>query len=179
MLARFKKAEAWRELGHSSFNSYLLSIQERFGKSAKQLYMYIGAAEHLMSLAGEAGLDRMGITKAEALSRASRKAGKAVTPALLAAALDPKIGVQEIKAMAHTAYNLPEGELPKGNWFDFGGAYLTAEERKVFVEAAKIASRVLDLSKDTPDWLNRKKILLAWAAEFDGTYRAEVYGQTE
>ena len=176
MLVRFKKAEVWRDIGHSSFNSYLLSLQEKYGRSSKQLYVYISAAEQLLPACGEADLDRMGITKAEALARASRKADKPVTAELLAAALDAKIGVNELKGLAHQAYNLPAGELPKGNWFDFGGAYLTAEERKIFVEAVKIAIRVLDLPKEMPEWLQRKRVLLAFASEFDGTYRRDVYG---
>ncbi len=177
MLVRFKAAEVWRELGHSSFNSYLLSIQERFGRSAKQLYVYIGVAEYLLPTISEANLNLMGVTKAEALARASKKAGRAVTPELLSAALDGKIGVQEIKALAHQAYNLPAGELPKGTWQDFGGAFLTVEERKVFVDAVKVTTRVLGLGNDIPDWVKRKNIILAWAAEFSGTWAAEAYGE--
>ena len=177
LLVVIKQSEAWRELKHPSFNSYLLSLQERYGRSSKQLYVYISAAEQLLSTVSEADLDRMGITKAESLARASRKAGKPVTPELLAAALDIKIGVNELRGLAHQVYNLPLGEHEKGNWFDFGGAFLTVDERRIFVDAVRIASRVLDLPKDMPDWLKRKKIFLAFAAEFDGTYRSEVYGE--
>ena len=176
MLARFKATEAWRDVGYSSFNAYLLSLQEKYGRSSKQLYVYIAAAEQLLPYASETDINRMGITKAEALARAAKKAGKPITAGLLAAALDAKIGVNELKGLAHQAYNLPAGELPKGNWFDFGGAYLTAEERKIFVEAVKIAIRVLDLPKEMPEWLQRKRVLLAFASEFDGTYRRDVYG---
>lgn len=177
MLVRFKTAEVWREIGHSSFNSYLLSLQERYGRSAKQLYVYISAAEQLLSVVGEADLDRMGITRAEALARASKKAGKPVTRGLLAAALDDKVSVSELRGLAYREYNLPAGELPKGNWQDFGGAFLEPHERAIFTEAVKITARVLGLSKDLPDWIKRKKIILAWAQEFSGTYAAEVYGE--
>ena len=175
MLVRFKAAEVWRDIGHSSFNSYLLSLQEKYGRSSKQLYVYIAAAEQLLPLVGEANLDRMGITKAEALARASKKAGKPITAALLAAALDCKVGVNELKGLAHQEYNLPVGELPKGSWQDFGGAFLDPDEKKEFVEAVRIATSVLCLTKELPDWVKRKKIILAWAREFSGTWSATVY----
>lgn len=179
LLVVVKQSEAWRELKHSSFNSYLLSLQEKYGRSAKQLYVYIGAAEHLLPFVSEAQLDHMGVTKAEALARASRRANRPVTPELIAAALDDKIGVNELKGLAHQAFHLPAGELPKGSWQDFGGAFLDKDERADFLEAVRITSRILGLAKDLPDWVKRKRIILAWAQEFSGTWAAEVYGEQQ
>lgn len=182
LLAAFKHGQAWRELGFTSFNAYLVQLQDKYGRSSKQLYSYVSTAEKLLAQFGQGTLtveqlDEIGITKAHELAAASKRAGKPITAELISAALDKAVGVTEIRALAHQTYNTTPGEMPKGAWFDFGGAFLTAEERKTFVDGVEITMRVLDVKKETPDWLKRKLIFLAWAQEFAGTYRADVYGE--
>lgn len=180
LLARCKASEAWRVCGNcESFNGYLKSLQEKFHRSTKQLYAYVGVAEKLLGTITEKQLDQIGITKALEIKRASDRAQKSVTKEILEAALKEEVTVTEIRALCHQVYELQSSGLPLGTYFDFGGAYLSGEEKKVFVEAIQVAIRVLRLPKEMPDHVKRKKIFIAFAQEFAGTHSAEAYGKEQ
>lgn len=174
MLVMFKLNEGWRETKHSSFNSYILGLSEKYGRSPQQLYAYVSAAEKLLPVIGEAGLDRMGISKAQELIRAAKHAKMSIPQGLIEAALDDRNGVAEMRALAHQTFEL-KGEAPKGKYLDIGGFYADDEQHKTFVEAVKISMRKLNLPTEMPDWKKRQLIILFWAQEICGTYAAEVY----
>ncbi len=176
LLVIAKLNESWRDENHPSFGAYVMSVANFLGKSHQQIHAYITAAEKLLPLVGEGGLDKMGISKATELVRASRKSSKPLTPALLEAALDPSKRVDEIRALAHAELELG-GVAPKGRYLDIGGFYVDDEQYKTFVEAVKISQRILALPQDMPDWQQRQRIILFWAQEISGTYAADVYGE--
>jgi hypothetical protein len=175
LLVTFKFNEGWRETGHSSLNAYLLTFSERHGFTPQTLYGYINVAEKLLPVCGTDGLDRMGITKAQELVRAARKAKTNIPKQLVESALDEKNGVAEIRALAHATFEL-KGESPeKRKYLDIGGFYVTEEEYKTFAEACKISMRVLGITPEMPQWQQRFKIIMFWAQEIHGTYAADVY----
>ena len=172
LLAKCKKHEAWRHRGFTSFTAYIASLRDKYGRSKEQLYAYTGAAEHLLPAISESTLDRIGISKAFELSRASKVAGLPVPPALVERALDPTTTAKEIRAAAWETFALGTDTRPAGTWLDVGGFYVTPEERKTLKDAADIAERVLGLKEDTSEWEKRKQTILAWAQEFAGTHAA-------
>lgn len=176
LLALFKRTEAWRALGFTSFNRYLISLQEQSGRSVQQLYSYTAAAEALPTVS-EADLNRIGVTKAFELAKAAKRAGKPVTAELIAAALDESNGANEIRAIAHRVYELPKDTFPKGTWFDVGGFYASSEFRKLFHDTFDITVALLGLEPTAPAWYKLYRVLEAWAQEFYGTHAAEVNGE--
>ncbi len=181
LLTRVKTTEAWRVLEYKSvpfhsFASYLASLRDRFGRKQSQLYAYTEVAERLLPVAGEEGLNQMGVSKALTLAHASRRAGLPVTPELLVAALDDKVTVKELKVQAFETYQLAPDANVKGVWFDFGGAYLEPSEKKEVEGFFELAERLLEQKPSQPDWAKRKDAILAAVREFVGTHAVDVYG---
>jgi NOL1/NOP2/fmu family ribosome biogenesis protein len=179
LLAKCKQTEAWRHRGHSSFTTYLSSLRDKYGRSKEQLYAYTGAAEHLLPAISESDLDRIGISKGFELARASKTAGRPVTPELVALALDPEITAKELRAEAFKTFELGSDTRPAGTWLDVGGFYVTPDEKKTLTDAMELTERLLGLSQETSEWAKRKETILAWAQEFAGTHAQEVYGEQE
>lgn len=176
LLSQFEKSEGFKLIGFESFPRYLLSLKEKYGRSNGQLWAYKEVAAHLGPTVGEAALDTMGVSKAFEIARAVKKADKPVTPELVAAALDPKTTVKEVRALAHKIFELQTEEAPKGTWMDLGGFYAAPEERKLLMETYDMGAVLLELPKNTPEWAKRKAVHLAMAQEFHGTHMTEVYG---
>lgn len=175
LLSLFKLNESWRELGHSSFNSYLLTLKEKYNRSSQQLYAYVAVAEKLLPLVGEEALDKMGVTKATAIVKAASKAKKNIPQELIDLALDETTDVEQIRAFAFKLFEL-NGEQPKGKYLDIGGFYVDDEQRATFNDAVRISIRVLGLPPEMPDWQKRQLIIMFWAQEINGTYAADAYG---
>jgi hypothetical protein len=177
LLVIFKFNEGWRETGHGSFNAYLLSLKEKYDRSSQALYHYVTVAERLLPSVGEEGLDRMGITKAIEIVKASRRAKKDVPKELIDAALLDSNGTAEIRALAFKVFEFDGQDLPRGKYLDLGGFYVDEEQYETFKEAYRISARKLNLPADMPDWQKKQKTFLFWAQEISGTYAAEVYGE--
>ncbi len=177
LLAAFKAGEYWRGLAYPNFDAFMLELRERFNRGRSQLYAYLSVAEKLLPLMSADDLDSMGISKAQEIKRAvCGVPGRKLTTEIIAAALNPKTTGKELRAVLAEAYNITDDNRPKGAWFDFGGAYLSSEERKLFVDTVKMTTALLGLKKETPEHIQRREILLAWASEFMGTHAVEVYG---
>lgn len=186
LLAAFKAGEHWRGLSgadgalYSNFDSFMLELRERYNRGRTQLYAFCSVAEKLLPVVSADTLDQIGISKAQEIKRAiSGMPGRKLTPEIIAAAVNPKTTIKELRAILHAAFNITEDDRPVGQWFDFGGAYLTPEERAEFVEAIKVGIAVLGIKKETADWIQRKEIILYMAREFFATHAAEVYGPKE
>lgn len=178
LLSLFKLNEGWRDAGHASFNSYLLTLKEKYNRSTQQLYAYVQVAEKLLPLIGEAALDKMGVTKATEIVKAAGKAKRNIPQELITAALDDSTGVHEVRALAHKLFELDGSPMPKGSYLDIGGFYVDDEQRAIFNDAVRISIRVLGLPPEMPDWQKRQRIILFWAQEINGTYAADAYGIT-
>lgn len=187
LLAAFKSGEHWRGLvsietsqPYVNFDSFMMELRTRYNRGRTQLWSYLSVAEKLLPTVPAETLDQIGISKAMEIKRAiGGGPGRVVTDAVIASALDPKVTAKELRCVLHMAYNITDDNRPVGTWFDFGGAFLTTDERKEFVEFVKVAVAILELKKGTADWIQRKECLLAAAREFFGTHAAEVYGVQE
>jgi len=174
LIVKFKTIEGWRGLGYKSFDAFMEELKDHYSRGRTQLYNYVGVAEKLLPVMTPETLDEIGISKAVELKRAVSSGGQ-LTEEVIDKARDSKTTIKELRALLQGAYNLPPSERP-GNWFDFGGTYLTTDEKKEFGEACKVAMTLLGISKTQPEWAARKAVLLSFAREFYATHAVEVFG---
>jgi hypothetical protein len=160
----------------AQFKSFMAEISNRFNREQKTLYGYLGVAERLLPLISAGKLEQIGISKALEIKRALKKAdGKAIPQDVIDAACLPQTTAKELRALLAQAFcYAPDAE--KGVWIDFGGSFLTKEERAEFLAAVRVTKAMLGLSDEIPDHIQRKEILQAWWREFMGTHAAEVLG---
>ncbi len=178
MLAQFKAQECWRELDYTTFDDFMSELKTRFKRGRTQLYGYLSCAEVLLPIIGAEKLEQMGVSKALELKRAVKKLeGKPLPPALLDAALDATKTTKELRGTIGQALNLTEE--PKGTWLDLDGFFMTPEERAEFKEAFLVTEALLGISRETPDHIRRKSVIMAWWQEFYGTHAVEYYGSSE
>lgn len=176
LLVICKMNECWRDVGHASFNAYLLSLKEKYNRSTQMLYAYVSVAEKLLPAIGEEALDKMGITKAMEIVKAAGRAKKSIPPVLIQAALDSKNDVAKIRALAHVLLELGDNQVPKGRYIDLGGFYADSEQDQTMKDAWRISVRVLGLPPEMSDAEKRRRVWLFWAQEINGTYAAEAFG---
>jgi len=169
-----QESRAWVARFHS-FDAYLREwCEPRFDRKRNQLYAYKTTAEQLLPHVEKQKLLEMGVTKATALSSYVKKTGKKPTTALLEAAGNPEVGIQEFRAgIAEAQHEKPE----TGKWYDFGGAFLSAEEREEIERGFQRATEIAPLPEDCPEWLKRKIQVQRLIAEFLSTYPCTENGQ--
>jgi hypothetical protein len=176
MLAAFKAQECWRDLdGYASFDEFIGELKNRYHRGRTQLYAYLSVAETLGPVIPAETLEKIGISKAMELKRAMVKSGKQLPEELVTAAEAPTTTIKELRGLVGEALHVTDDRTP-GTWFDWGGSFLTPEEKQLFKDAVCVTIRLLDIKKEVPDHIQRKAIFLAWAQEFLGTHSAEVYG---
>src|ERR1700689_1892163 len=123
-LLEVDRSKAWTIRRHSSAG-YIKSCEARFGKGRTALYGFKSVAENLLPHLPEQKLLEIGISKAQPLAQYVKRTGKTPPENLLSDAGNPEVGVDEFKSSIAEAQN----EKPeKGKWYDFGGAFLTADE---------------------------------------------------
>jgi len=182
LLVRAKSGEYWREwktrsgVPYINFDHFMVDVSTRYNKSVRQLYDYVGVAEILLPYISASNLDKIGISKAKELKRAQRQIERRVPDAAIELALRPETTTKELRTHLFATLTLEADTRPAGTYFDFGGAYLTAEEKAEFLEFVKVGMAVLKLSKAMPDWACRKELLLWAAREFVASHGPEVYG---
>ncbi len=175
LLSAFKAQESWRPLGYVTFDDFITELKMKFKRGRTVLYGYLSCAEVLLPIIGAEKLEQMGISKSLELKRAVKKLeGKPLPPALLDAALDATKTTKELRGTIGQALNLTPDE--KGVWFDWGGSFLSKEERDFMKEAFHVTIALLGLKSDVPEHIQRKAIFKAWAEEFYGTHSTEFYG---
>jgi len=176
MLSDFKAGEYWRPLGYTTFDDFMEELKVRFKRGRTQLWGYLSVAEKLLPTIDAAKLEEMGIAKALELKRAMKKLdGKPLPAALLETALNSDTTTKELRGEIGRALNAaPE---PAGVWFDLDGFFMDAEERAEFKEAFLATEGVLGLSRELPDHIRRKEVILTWMREWFGTHAADFYGE--
>lgn len=177
MLSMFKAKECWRQYPdlYKNFGDFMEELKVRFKRGRTQLWGYLSVAENLLPSVGAEKLEQMGISKALELKRALKKLeGKPLPQALLDSALDPAKTTKELRGDIGKALNLtPE---PDGTWFDWGGSFLTKEEKDFMKEAILVTIGLLGIKADVPESVQRKAVFKAWAEEFYATHSPEFYG---
>lgn len=177
LIAEFKARECWRSWSkeYTTFDDFIGELKLRFKIGRTQLYGYVAVAEVLLPTIGAEKLEQMGVSKALELKRAVKKLeGKPLPPALLDAALDATKTTKELRGTIGQALNLTEE--PKGTWLDLDGFFITAEERGEFKKAFLATEALLGLTRDIPDHIRRKEVILTWMREWYGTHAVEVNG---
>lgn len=175
-LLEVRTKKFWSLWGFDSFGSYIDSIKDRVDRERTQLYNAITVAQHLLP-AGvpEDKLNEMGITRGNILASHVRRTGR-LEPVLLEQALDKRVRIAELKAAAFAAENIPESQLEgPGRYFDFGGAYLTDDEREEYQYACSLAERVDPaIRSDVSSSYRTKEIMLRFAREFVSEHGARL-----
>jgi hypothetical protein len=174
LLLRMRTRKYWFALGYPTFGSYIDAIKGKVGKGRTQLYSVIGVADKLLPYVDADELAEIGITKATLLKQSMKQTGKAPTDEALEAAQNPNVDAQELKALLFKNEN-GNPETEQGKYWDWGGSYLTADEKDEVTRAFECAKKVDPvISQELPDHVQRKEIMLRLCREFLATYEALV-----
>src|SRR5208282_2030727 len=173
LLLRIRTKKYWQEWGFVSFGEYIDSIKDKISKGRTQLYGYISVADNLLPYCSGEDLSDIGISKATLLSQSVKQTGKAPSGEIMEAAANPNITSEQLKAMLFVNENPESGQL--GKYWDWGGSYVTIDERAEIEGAFEVAKHVDPIiPQDWPEHLQRKEIMLRLAREFMATYAALV-----
>lgn len=176
LLCDFKAREVWRPLGFVSFDIFLGDLYTRYRLRKSQLYSYLTVAEQLLPHYSAEALEEMGISKALEIKRAVKaNNNKALPDTIIAAARKGETTTRELRVLIGETMNLPD-DREQGAWFDFGGTYLTKDERAEYAAACNVGILVLGIKPHVPEHIQRKEVLLAMAREFFATHAPDVYG---
>lgn len=162
-MSAVKQTKAWISVAHS-WDAYVLDCGHKFDKGRTALYNYISITERLLpSVSGEQ-LIGIGISKAQALAGLVKRTGKSPSKEMLAKASNSAVGVDEFRAeVAAALHEKPENA---GKWLELGGFWATTEEKQEHDRVMSVAREVLELPEGTSEWVERKAIFQALAAEF-------------
>jgi hypothetical protein len=170
-LLEIETSRAWLLTEYKTFDEYLKQhCVPKFGRGRTALYGYKSTAKRLLPSMDRQTLIDMGISKAQVLGQYVKKKG-APPQELITRAIDPAVGVEEFRAeIADTIHEKPES----GTWWEFGGFYVSKEERSEYERVMAVARQVLNLPADVSEWSERKAIWGALAAEFLSQHEAAV-----
>lgn len=179
LLADFKLTEQWRELNYQCFEDFILELRDKYDRGKTQLLGYTDVAEKLLPIIPAEHLTEIGISKCFELKRAVKMLeGKPLPDDIIEKARKPETKIKELRALIGSSLHIAD-DREQGTWFDLGGCFFTAEERKEFVDALKLAKAHLALAPSVPDHIARKEIMLDFAREYFATWAPVVYGSTE
>jgi len=162
LLLRVQQERYWEGWGFGSFGQYIDSIREIIDRGRAQVYAAISVVGRLLPSITEQQLDKMGISRAQELSRFVKQSGRKVPPYLLDMALDSGTKISKLHSEVLIALN-EHGEV-KGDWFEFGGFFATAEEKLEINQAVQLAEK--DVDGEAPDHQRRKEVFLSFVREF-------------
>lgn len=163
-LLAVRTTRAWLATDAHSWDDYLTTCKNRVGLGRTALYGYVSVVERLLPAVDKKTLIEMGISKAHVLAQHVKISGKKPAAELVEKASNPEVGIEEFKAVVAEAQNVKPPE-EKGKWRDLGGAYFSAEEWAEIERAFAEAKIQAEVPQDIPDWLERKLIIQAMAAE--------------
>jgi hypothetical protein len=131
----------WMSLGYERFSSYLEFIRGKIGRERSQVYAILSVAEALLPAMTEEQLETVGITRAHELRRLLKEGGTlqarildpegGETPTdvrIMDYAARPGVTAKQLRVKVNELLHVTE-DVP-GLWFDVGGFYATADERK-------------------------------------------------
>jgi len=153
-----------------SWDAYLVSCGQRLGKKRTVLYSGVSVVEQLGPYIAPKQLVSMGVSKAQPLAAFVKHSGKKPTPALLEAALDDKIGVEEFRAQIATAQHLPAD--PKGKWRSIG-FFCTDDEWSEIERAFALARREDEIDENLPETVVQFRTISAMAKECISSWEAK------
>jgi hypothetical protein len=173
-LLEVQKTKAW-VLRERSYDSYVMACGKRFSRGRSALYGYVSVVERLSPYVKDGQLVEMGISKSQPLAQYVKQTGKKPPESLINKALDPEVSVEQFRADIARETHQPEN--PKAKWFDLGGFYCTADERREIERAFDVATRVdPPIPDETPEIIKRKEIIQRFAMEFLSQYETTLQG---
>lgn len=155
-LVAIRRSRYWKLFGFQNFTLFMKSLDGR-----TQNYHCLGVARDLLTYVSKADLVSMGISKAAEL-RLMVKGAKPITPELVELAIK---GTQE-ELEDEVAKQLGLVEEEPGEWFGFGGARLSDEEKAIFLRTVNAAIKAAGLESEAiTEWkgvpsAKKKQILL-------------------
>ena len=159
-------AEARHWVGsYDSFGDFLTHISDTYSVGKSQLYNYRSVVRDLAGAVTPDQLDEMGISKALAL-RGIQNATGSIPENALAAAIDSKVTVKDLKKLLFEASHMAQPE--DGTWRDADLSCYYTEEEWLVVNSAANAARHIDppVDEKLPAFMQRKIILIRLAQEF-------------
>ncbi|MCU1301756.1 MAG: hypothetical protein JWQ87_2040 [Candidatus Sulfotelmatobacter sp.] len=152
-----------------SFSAYIQSLHGRVHKGRTQLYHAVGVAEKLLPFVSAEQLQAMGISKATVLKEAVAQTGRRPSEAMIAKAVDPEVGIEELEATVFEEQHVKPAK--KMRYWKLGGFYVTPDEKKEIEHAFDIARRTDPvIPKSQPDWAQLKECVQRMAREYLATY---------
>jgi hypothetical protein len=166
MLARISNNGYYTLLGFPSMAKYIEDLATKYSKGRAQLFGYTSTAKALLPFIDADQLNAIGISKAKELTKAVKATQTRPSDDILAAAIDPKVTIADLRKKLYDLHKVPGTE--KGTWYDklAQGFYATVEEQQALDAAFDKAMRIAGLPEGTPDHMKRKVALYAWAQEF-------------
>lgn len=164
-----QKAKAWIARA-KSWDSYVMDCGKRFGRGRTALYGYTSVAERLLPHMPAEQLLDIGISKAQPLAQHVRHKGSAPDRKLVALASNPEVGAEEFRAaLAESAHDKPE----KGKWHEI--SFFASDEEWEEIETALRYAEIADeVPADSPDWLKRKRAVVAMSKECISSWGPEI-----
>lgn len=162
-----REKKCWIDYGYENFPAFIDYVATRAKRKRSYIYQCKAIAETLLPQLSAETLNTIGITRATELKKLAAK-NIPISDDLVERAKTSK--TDELKAEVETLIN-PASSEEKGTWFDFGGFYLTEEEKILFEESYKLATQGDVIPANAPDHVKRKIAVVRWCAEFYGTYR--------
>lgn len=155
----------WRG-SYESFGKYIEHLKEKHNIGRAQLYNYLSSARVLEADVTTEELSKMGISKAMVLTKAKQGKDDAVTPAALAAALDPKVSVKDLKKLLFEAGAVMEQDF--SSWIDCKMEFMVDDNEREVINSAISAARHTDpvTPSDIKDYAQRKDIMLKLCTEY-------------
>lgn len=183
-LREVKLTQSWMARGCDRFSTYLQYVCNRIGRQRSQVYNILTVSEVLSPHLSEEVLEEIGIAKAYELRRFVKQGGSLTAEVCLPSevgdefvrlmdyAARPKVTAAMLHVKVNEILHVKEG--PKGNWYEFGGGYLTADERKEVEQFWALGKQMLDVEDETPEHVWKKEVFLSAVRESVGTWSAEV-----
>lgn len=165
-----REMKYWRDYGFENFPGFVEDIASKVNRKRSYIYQCKGIAEKLLPQLSAETLIDIGITKAGELKKYAVHSGKLIPDDMLEKVKSAKTKTHEVKAIVQTALNPAPEE--SGRWYDFGGFYLTTDERTLLEETFKLALQDSDqpVATDLPDHVQRKIVMMRLCAEYYSTY---------
>lgn len=166
---KVRQKKYWQVYGHHSFGAFVASLEPKIKRKRSQVYLCITVVETLGSQISENELEEMGISRANELKKYVKQSGKLVPGTLLQTALDPEKDVDNLRAEVADALHKSPDE--KGKWYDFGGFYVSNDEKLLIddtVDLAKTTDPVIP--HDIPEHAQKKEVMLRFCMEYQSTY---------
>lgn len=164
-----QQAKAWMILpACHSFDFYIKTCEDKFGRKRTALYEYCRVARELLPEISETQLIEIGISKAGQLC-SYLSSGKKLTPELLLAAKDQK--VDDFRSDLFRKMNKVEEKSGAWHTIEF---VATGEEWAELERAFEVSEKIEPSPGGTPEWAKVKTAVQRMAQEFLATYEKVV-----